>query len=84
MIGTDEREMPCRELVQLVTDYLEGRLGEGDRARFEQHIADCGYCARYLEQMRQTIRSLGHLPEEALTAEARTALMAAFRDWRTV
>jgi anti-sigma factor RsiW len=74
-------EMPCRELVELVTDYLEGRLSSEDRTRFEAHISECDYCEAYLEQMRQTIRVLGRLPEESLSSEARDALLTAFRDW---
>ena len=74
-------EMTCRELVELVTDYLEDRLSRSDRARFEAHIADCEYCEAYLEQMRQTIGALGRLPEESLSSEARDALAGAFRDW---
>lgn len=74
-------EMPCRELVELITDYLEDRLSPDDRARFEAHLAACEACQLYLEQFRQTIRALGRLPEESLSAEARGALLAAFRDW---
>ena len=74
-------EMHCRELVELVTDYLDGRLPPADRARFEAHLADCEYCETYLDQMRQTIRALGRLPEESLSDEARDALLAAFRGW---
>lgn len=74
-------ELPCRDLVELVTDYLENRLPPRERARFESHVAECEHCETYLEQMRQTIRALGRLPEEALSAEARDALTAAFRDW---
>lgn len=74
-------EMPCRELVELVTDYLEDRLSPLDRARFEAHLAECEACHTYLEQFRQTIRALGRLPEESLSAEARDALLAAFRGW---
>jgi anti-sigma factor RsiW len=77
----DLPEMPCRELVELVTDYLEERLSAEERARFEAHIADCEYCDGYLEQMRQTIRVLGRLPEESLSPDARDALLVAFRDW---
>jgi anti-sigma factor RsiW len=74
-------EMPCRELVELVTDYLEGTLSPDDNARFEAHVADCEYCETYLEQMRQTIGALGRLPEESLSEQARAAMAAAFRDW---
>jgi anti-sigma factor RsiW len=64
-----------------VTDYLEDRLPSRDRARFEAHLAECEYCETYVEQMRQTIRALGRLPEEALSADAHDALATAFRDW---
>jgi anti-sigma factor RsiW len=81
MIETDVPEMRCRELVELVTDYLEERLSTVDRARFEAHLADCEACRAYLDQFRQTIRALGRLPEESLSPEARSALLAALRDW---
>ena len=74
-------EMPCRELVELITDYLEDRLSPVDRRRFEAHLATCEACTTYLEQFRQTIRVLGRLPEESLSSEARNALLTAFRDW---
>jgi anti-sigma factor RsiW len=74
-------EMTCRELVELVTEYLEGRLPPRERARFEAHLDECGHCRRYVEQMRGTVRLLGHIPEESLSPEARDALLAAFRDW---
>jgi anti-sigma factor RsiW len=81
VIGPDLPEMPCRELVQLVTDYLEDRLSPADRARFEAHLAQCEACRAYLDQFRQTIRALGRLPEETLSAEATDRLLAAFRGW---
>ena len=81
MSETSLPEMTCRELVELVTDYLEDRLAPRDRARFEAHVAECEYCETYLQQMRQTIRALGYLPEESLSVEARDTLLSAFRDW---
>jgi anti-sigma factor RsiW len=76
------RPLVCRELVELVTDYLEGRLPEGDRSRFEEHLDRCDGCTTYVEQMRRTIQALGHIPEESLPPEAERELLAAFRDWR--
>ena len=81
MIDTHLPEMPCRELVELITDYLEDRLSPIDRARFEAHLAECEACRTYLEQFRQTIRVLGRLPEESLSPEAQNALLNAFRGW---
>jgi hypothetical protein len=81
VIDKDVPEMPCRELVELITDYLEDRLSPVDRLRFEAHLATCEACHTYLEQFRQTIRLLGRLPEESLSPEAENALVAAFRGW---
>ena len=74
-------EMPCRELVELVTEYLEGTLPGEDRTRFESHLAECEYCATYLDQMRTTIRLVGRIPEESVDPDAMQALRAAFRGW---
>ena len=57
----DEGELTCRELVELVTDYLEGALGDDERARFEAHLGGCAGCTAYLHQMRTTIWLVGRL-----------------------
>ncbi len=72
----------CRDLVELITDYLEGALAPADRERFEAHIAGCDACTMYLDQMRATIAALGHLPPESLSPEAERELLEAFRGWR--
>jgi len=74
-------EMPCQELVELITDYLEGALSDADRERFEEHLKSCRHCRTYLEQMRHTIRALGRLPETSIPEKAKAELLAAFRDW---
>ena len=75
-------ELSCQELVELVTDYLEGMLPDGLRQRFDDHIAHCTGCRTYLAQMRATIRATGTLTPESLTPEAEGALLDAFRGWR--
>ena len=75
------KPIPCREMVELVTDYLEGALSRRERRRFERHIAGCDGCTAYLDQMRQTLRVVGSLSEESIPADARDALLHAFRDW---
>jgi anti-sigma factor RsiW len=81
-VTVDLEQLSCRELVELVTDYLEGGLPEGERARFEDHISRCDGCEVYLAQMRQTIELVGHLPAEALSPEAERELLEAFLGWR--
>ena len=75
--------LTCREMVELVTDYLEGRLDGAQRERFEAHVAECDGCIRYVEQMRMTITALGHIPPETISPEAERELLDAFRDWRS-
>ena len=74
--------LTCQELVELVTDYLEGALPTEDRTRFDAHIAGCTGCRRYLAQMRQTIVTLHHLTEETIQPDARDALLKIFRNWK--
>ena len=76
-------KMTCRELVQLITDYLEGGLSRRDRRRFERHLRRCDGCPTYVEQMRDTLRLAGVLREDDLAPQVRAELLAVFRDWKT-
>jgi anti-sigma factor RsiW len=75
-------ELTCRELVRLVTDYLEGSLSETDVDRFDAHLTKCDACTTYLAQIRETIRIAGTLTEASLAPQARDELLAAFRTWK--
>jgi len=75
-------DLACREIVELVTDYLEGRMPAEERTRFEQHLAICSGCRTYLEQIRQTIAAVGAAREEDIAPEAREDLLRLFRDWK--
>jgi anti-sigma factor RsiW len=77
----DIEALSCQELVELVTDYLEGALDAGDLRRFDEHIARCDGCTRYLEQLRMTIRITGTITRDDLSPAAEEALLQAFRDW---
>ena len=79
----DREQLSCQELVELVTDYLEGALSPEEHARFEAHISRCDGCSVYLEQMRTTVKMLGNLPVGALPAGAERKLLDAFRGWRS-
>jgi anti-sigma factor RsiW len=74
--------LSCAELVELVTDYLEGALPRRERRRFEAHIRKCDGCTNYLEQIRLTIAATGRLTEETIAPEVRDALLDVFRDWK--
>ena len=82
-MGTEPAdELTCKQLVELVTEYLEGTLSPEGRARFDAHLAGCRGCRAYVEQMRLTIRTVGRLREDSIVPEARERLLRAFRGWK--
>jgi anti-sigma factor RsiW len=76
------RGLVCQEVVELVTDYLEGALSPADRRRLETHLADCPHCTEYLAQIRETITLAGRVTPEDLTPQMRTDLTDLYRRWR--
>jgi anti-sigma factor RsiW len=74
--------MNCRQVVELMTDYIEGTLAPAERARFEDHIAGCDGCTAYLEQMRITRRIVGRLADVPMPQSVERDLVEAFRNWR--
>jgi predicted anti-sigma-YlaC factor YlaD len=75
-------DIPCRQVVELVTDYLEGELATDDMLIVEWHLGMCQGCAAYLEQMRETIRATGALRDEDVPPEVMEPLVEAFRNLR--
>jgi anti-sigma factor RsiW len=75
-------DLECRELVELVSDYLEDALGPDDRVRFERHLAVCDGCAAYLRQLGATLRAAGRLTERSVPDGLRDRLLDAFRGWK--
>jgi len=76
-------EVACQELVELVTPYLEGVLPSTQVAGIEHHLGECSGCRAYVEQMRQTIHAIGHIPHEPISSTTRDEVMAIFRTWKT-
>jgi anti-sigma factor RsiW len=72
----------CRDVTELVTDYLEGRLGLVARLRFWWHLRGCVHCHEYLRQMQLTRDALGRLPEVAMPDDVREEMLRRFRDWK--
>jgi anti-sigma factor RsiW len=72
----------CQEVVELVTDYLEGAMAPAEAGRFEHHLTVCDGCAFYVEQIRMTIDAVGRIGEEDVPPGVRDDLVAAFRDFK--
>ena len=79
----DVEAFSCQELVELVTDYLEGALSIADLRRFEAHIEGCDGCTEYLTQFRRVIQLTGTLTPDDLTPESESALLEVFRSWNS-
>ena len=75
-------DISCRELVELLTDYLDDALEPSERVRLNTHLASCDGCSSALAQFRATIEMTGRLTEDQVAAPEREALRAAFRRWR--
>jgi predicted anti-sigma-YlaC factor YlaD len=75
--------LTCQELVELVTDYLEGKLSPADHSRFEQHLSGCTACRNYLSQMRQTIKLVGQLSPDNIPVAEQDELLQLFRNWKS-
>ena len=75
-------ELVCQEVVELISDYIEGSLPRRERRRLDAHLAGCEHCSEYLVQMRATIQLTGRLRSEDLSPQMHAALLAVFRRWR--
>jgi anti-sigma factor RsiW len=75
------RELSCQEIVELVTEFLEGTMDSPLRAAFDAHLAKCDGCTEYLEQIEATIRVAGTIEPEALSPQFKAGLLEAFRDF---
>jgi anti-sigma factor RsiW len=76
------RELNCNEIVEMVTDYLDGALDAPTTSALEEHLLACPGCEVYVEQIRQTIAELGRVSSPDLSADTRAALLEAFRTFR--
>lgn len=74
--------MTCRELVELITDYLEGALPRRVKKGVEAHLEACSGCRTVLAQMRETIRLTGTLSDEQIPDQHRESLLTAFHGWK--
>jgi predicted anti-sigma-YlaC factor YlaD len=72
------RDIACNELVELLTEYLEGTLPPDEEVAIEEHLRGCDGCRTYLDQLRTTIELLGSARVDTLSDQAYEELLAAF------
>lgn len=74
--------LACREVTELVTDYVEGRLSTWDRIRFRLHVSMCRHCREYVREMRTVTRLAGAAAAEPPSPEVEAALVERFRSFK--
>lgn len=83
MLSLRRKDLVCQQVVELVTDYLEGTLSRRERRRFESHLRACPNCTAYLQQIKTTVQLTGTIEWEELTPEAQADLTDLYRRWRS-
>ena len=81
---TVPRTLSCNEIVEMVTDYLEGDLDQPTTVALEEHLRLCPGCDRYVDQIRETVSTLGSITSESLSPQAQSGLLEAFRTFKQV
>jgi anti-sigma factor RsiW len=79
---SQDLDLACNELVELVTAYLEDALPAGERARFDDHLTECPDCVEYVAQFRRTVAAVGLAAPELERTPAVGELLRVFRDWK--
>ena len=82
-MSSDSINLSCRQVTDLVTNYVEGALPKNERLAFEQHVAICPPCRAYFAQMRTVVQVAGSLHEDDLPESVRANLVSAFRRWKS-
>lgn len=80
---SDRSAPSCQQIVELVTEYLDGGLDVSERLAFERHVAICPPCRGYLSQLRRVSSVAGTMSEDDVPERLRESLLKAFRDWKS-
>jgi anti-sigma factor RsiW len=76
-----DEDLACQEVVEIVSDYLDGTMAPGERRRFEAHLEGCPFCTEYVDQLRAVGGVLRALAADSIDAARRDAVLEAFRGW---
>ena len=72
----------CRDVTEIVTDFIEGRMSLLDRVRFRIHLGLCRHCREYVRQIKTTFRLMGMTPPEPPPPDVEEELLKRFKNWK--
>jgi hypothetical protein len=76
----DSADIECRQIAELLTDYVEDRLPQATRELIDWHIEGCGPCVAFLNTFRGTVKAVRQLPDPPpIPPELRQRLLAVLR-----
>ena len=81
MIVKHPTTLTCKEVVELVTEFLSDALAPEDRARLEQHLLVCPPCTVHVGQVQTTVALSAEL-RDAPAIDAAPTLVEVFRRWK--
>ena len=79
MKSLEQTGVVCRDVVEVVNDYLEDAMAPEERAAFEQHLHACPWCLTYLNQIRASSAFVRRVTAADLPPALESSLRALFR-----
>ena len=73
----------CREMLERLSEYIDGELPEADARRFDSHVSDCAPCVAFVTSLRRTVALLRRTPGAVITAEQKRELMETYARLRS-
>jgi anti-sigma factor RsiW len=64
----------CRDVIGLLSEYMDGGLSPAEIRKVEAHFADCPPCVEFLASLKTTRTAVGSLSERDVPADCRRAL----------
>lgn len=77
--GSDPSTIECRQIAELLGDYLDGTLPKHVSELIEWHIDGCGPCVAFVNTYRGTIDVARKLREVEVPTELRQRLLSVLR-----
>lgn len=76
-------ELECRQIAELLGDYLDGSLPKATRELIDFHIDGCAPCVAFLNTYRGTIEVTQKLPDTPMPSELKKRLLSVLRSSQT-